>query len=314
MGYIMQKRIFGRMGWEVSEMSLGTWALGGESYGAVDQEQGIACLEVYTEAGGNFIDTAQAYSDSEHVIGRFLAKHKNRESLIIASKSGRQVADEVRQHLEQSLRSLQTDYIDLYYLHSPPEDLDEMNRLLDCFDVFKEEGKIRAIGASIKGPDVTQKTLDICNQYIDSGRIDAIQLIYSIFRQKNSGIFQNANENGVALVGRTALENGFLSGKYKPGDVFDTGHRTRWAPERLHEILSIVQELKKDLVPPFENMVQPALRFALDQSALATVLVGAKTAEQIEMNMKICTLPSISSDLQTQVAELAEKGDLLNIA
>jgi len=76
--------------------------------------------------------------------------------------------------LEESLRLLQTDYVDVFQLHQPPEDPEVMNRALDEMDQLQREGKIRAIGASIKGADVTRKTVDLCYQYMDTGRLDAI--------------------------------------------------------------------------------------------------------------------------------------------
>ncbi len=320
---MVNKRIFGRRGWLVSEMGFGAWAIGGRSYGEVDMSTGQLTLEKYLERGGNFIDTASSYGHSEELIGTVFKRRGGREHVYICSKSrGGGSGDDlnlIREHVELSLRRLQTDYIDLYYLHSPPEDANLMHKALDVYDKLKEEGKVRAVGASIKGPNVTKATQDMCRQYIESGRIDAIQLIYSIMRQANEQVFDLAAENGVALVARTAIESGFLSGKYKPGsDVLHKNgrdHRSRWSHEQIQEILEKVEQIKQSAVqPPFENLSQVALRFALMPDAVCTCIPGARTPEQVDSNMDAADLPVIEEErYQRLKAEYAGLEDLANI-
>ena len=109
-----------------------------------------------------------------------------------------------------------------------------MQRALDEFEALQREGKIKYIGASIKAADVTPATLQLCHQYIAAGRVNALQVVYSILRQLHTGMFDDAFHNGVAIIARTAMESGFLSGKYKPGHVFKStensiDHRSRWS-------------------------------------------------------------------------------------
>ena len=101
---------------------------------------------------------------------------------------------------------------------------------------LKTEGKIRAIRTSIKGPNVTQHTADLCRQYVYTGKVDVLQLVYSIFRQSNAQIFEQARQAGVGIIARTVLESGFLTGKYNSQSLFLEGdHRRRWSAEQLQE-------------------------------------------------------------------------------
>lgn len=316
----MKRRVLGRTGAEVSELGFGAWAIGGAgrgfSYGEVSQAEALACLETYLDAGGNHIDTARYYNESERIIGLILKDSSKRERVFLASKTMQDTPKDIREELEESLRALQTDHVDLYYLHRPPDDVAEMHRHLDVYELLREEGKIRFIGASIKGPDVTQATVDLCRQYIDTGRIDAIQLIYSIFRQKTRGVFDEAQAKGVGLVGRTSLESGFLTGKYAPGQQFaGSDHRQRWG-DRLDGILACAQELRRSAVqPPYESLAHVALRFAVRPDAITSTIVGAKTVEQTQANLAALDLPALDDALVEQlVREYGGRTESFNAA
>jgi aryl-alcohol dehydrogenase-like predicted oxidoreductase len=292
---MLEKRTLGRTGFQVTEIGFGAWAIGGRGYGEVPEEDALAALEAYVTSGGNLIDTARRYGQSERLIGEFLRTRGQRTDLFIASKSHSTTEVEVRADLEEGLRLLGCDHVDLYYLHSPPEDPDEMNHVLDIYERLKTEGLIRAVGASIKGPNVTQATVDLCRQYMRSGRIDALQVIYSIFRQKNSEMFAEAQQRGVGIITRTALESGFLTGKYHPGQAFPAGdHRHRWGQDRLARILRRVEEVEQMAVqPPYDTLPQVAIRFALQPEAVSSVIVGAKSAAQVAENMSAASLPPL---------------------
>ena len=298
----MKRNVLGRTGVEVSEMGFGAWAIGGEgdgfNYGDVPEKGALACIETYLDAGGNHIDTARYYNESERIIGLILRDPSRREQVFLASKTVQDCVEGIRGELEESLRLLQTDHIDLYYMHLPPDGVAEMNLHFDVFEQLREEGRIRFIGASIKGPDVTQATVDLCRQYIDTDRLDVIQLIYSIFRQGTREIFDHAQANRVGLVGRTALESGFLTGKYEPGHGFSgNDHRQRWAG-RLKQILECAQDLKSTAVkPPYETLAQVALRFAMAPDAIGSTIVGAKSAQQTKANLAALDLPPLDQEL-----------------
>jgi aryl-alcohol dehydrogenase-like predicted oxidoreductase len=303
-------RTLGKSGFQVTEISLGAWQIGGQRYGPVSEQEAYATIQAYILGDGNFIDTARGYDNSERILGNYFQKYGGRGQVFIASKSGAQHAEQVSRDLEQTLRLLQTDYLDLYYLHHPPDDREDMLRLLDLYEGFKSQGKIRAIGASIKGPDVTQHTVDLCRQYVHSGRVDVLMVINSIFRQKNSEILLEARDQGVGIVARTILESGFLTGKYAPGKEFSgQDHRVRWSGERLRKILQQAQDLHDWAVQsPYEQLAQVALRFVLDQEGISSVVVGARTPAQIDTMIATAGIPALKPDLRARlVAEFKGK-------
>lgn len=298
----LEKRELGRTGMRVTRLGFGAWAIGSKGYGKVERDDAEAALRAYLDAGGNFIDTARGYGDSEEIIGDFLrARPGLREDLVIAGKLGMHDPRELREGLEVSLKKLRIETMDLLYLHSPPDDEDAMNAVLDVYEEFKLRGKIRAIGASIKGPNVTRDTVELCRQYIRSGRVDALQVIFSVFRQKNAEMFEEAEQAGVAVVGRTALESGFLTGKYVPGDKFGAGdHRARWTQEKLDRILREARRLGNERVQaPYRSLTQFVLRYVLDEPRLTTMLVGGKNARQVTEQMSAMEAPELpAADFQ----------------
>lgn len=309
----MEMRRLGRTALSVTRLGFGAWAIGGKgeglNYGEVSEADAIGCLEAYIEAGGNHIDTARYYNESERLVGQVIRDDSVRESLVIASKTFESDREGIRRELETSLNLLQTDIIDLYYLHVPPGDVGEMDRALDVMEELREEGRIRAIGASIRGPAVTQETVDLWRQYIGTGRIDAIQLIYSIFRQRAREVFDEAAEAGVALIGRTALESGFLTGKYGPDHRFgEEDHRARWSREWLTGMLAEVEHLERTAVrAPYQNLAQVALRFAMQPDGITSTIVGGRTPEQVRRNLAALELPPLDGSMVARL--LAEYGD-----
>jgi len=302
------KRVLGRSGIQVSELGFGAWPIGGTQYGPVPEVEAVAVIHGYIQAGGNFIDTARVYGESEAILGRVLSKGKLREQIVLATKTlkGNEpgTIPAIRGELEESLRLLKTEYVDLYYLHQPPDDPQVMNQALDALESFKREGKLRAIGASIKGPAVTEATLKLCRQYIDSGRIDAIQLVYSILRQKNASVFDYARRKGVGIVVRTSIESGFLSGRYRPGQVIAEGHRKRWPPETQFLIFQKVLEMEKyALQPPYTSMPEVAVRFSLEPQGVSSVIAGARTLEQMQKNMAVRSLPPLLPRIRARLEE-----------
>jgi aryl-alcohol dehydrogenase-like predicted oxidoreductase len=310
------KRLLGRTGIQVSELGFGAWQIGGIQYGPVPEAEAVEIIHRYIQAGGNLIDTARAYGASEAILGKVLSQGKLREQIVLATKtqkgSDAQTVPAIREDLEESLRLLKTDCIDLFYLHQPPDDPAVMHQAFDLLESLKKGGKLKAIGASIKGPAVTDATVKLCRQYIDSGRIDAIQVVYSILRQKIAPIFEYAHQKGVGIVVRTSIESGFLSGKYRPGQVISEGHRKRWTPETQSLIFQKVTEMEGYAIrPPYRSMAEVAVRFSLEPRGVSTVIVGARTPEQMQKNLAIASLPSLPPEmrarLEKEFGEMTEK-------
>ena len=298
----LKKRVLGRTGFEVTELGFGAWPIGGGGYGAMSEKNAIETIDAYLSAGGNLIDTAPAYVNSETYIGKALHGKDVREKIFITTKTlmGDTIdtIPEIRQEIEGSLRALQTDYVDVYFLHNPPDEPDVMNRAIDVFEELKNEGKIKSIGASIKLANITPATVGLCRQYIDTGRVDVLEVAYSIIRQANAENFAYAHEKGVGIIARTAIESGFLSGKYQPGDEFNEGHRDRWDKDTVQLILKHASELQSYAIrDPYQSLAQVALRFALAPKEVSCLIVGPENPDEVRKNTETMSLPPLDDDL-----------------
>lgn len=303
----MKRRAFRDGDRDITEIGLGTWQLGGReagrgSYGPIDERTAIDVVRSYIEGGGSFIDTARNYAASEELIGKALREGAYaREGLFIASKSGKTESTEeiplIREECETSLRNLGVDYLDLYQIHAPPEEPELMERVLDEFSALKEEGKVHRIGASVKGSRVGAHTVELARRYVESGRIDALQLIYSIFRQRNQAVFDLAREHRVGVIARTALESGFLTGKYAPGMSFPEDHRKRWSREKIDALCSAAAEIAEHTVgEPYESLAEVALAFVLSDARVSCVIPGARTPEHVKANLRVDKLPLLPGE------------------
>lgn len=297
----MKRRTLGRTAISITELGLGGWGLGGVYYGAVPREQGVAAVKAYLDCGGNHLDTAYSYHSSEEVIGEAIRGY-DRGSLVLASKTYAGSFDDestrdIRTDLEISLRDLGTDYVDIYYLHGSPSEPDRMNRILDVYEKLKAEGKIRAIGASIRGPNVDDESLRNALQYIGSGRIQVVELAYSILRQQHAAAFPAAAEAGVGIVARVVLESGLITGKYQ------AGHRFRWPDQRcrygpeLDAIFAEAARLRELLPPGYASTTELATRFVLSRPEVSGVILGGTHADQFRRTCAMDTLPSLPPSL-----------------
>lgn len=295
----------------ISRLGIGTWAIGGSgSYGDVSAAQAIDALSCYFEAGGNFIDTAEGYADGELVIGQFL-KGSLRHEAVVASKTqagrDRESIPNIEASLDKTLARLGRDYLDLYYFHTPPSEPDVMEEALDVMQMLKKKGKIRAVGGSIKGVNVTDDTIALCKQYIDSGKIDAIQLVYNILRQQTNEIFDYADTHKIALIGRTSLETGFLSGTYKKGHRFAANdHRSRWNAtyDMIAEHVDAVEQRFIYGIGADDSMTSLALRFAMCPEAITNTIVGARTRAQVEELLRVIEKPALSPAVIAESEEM----------
>ena len=314
----MKTRQLGNTGRDISEIGLGTWALGGVYYGPVEDSGAIAAVRAYLDAGGNHVDTAFAYHKSEPLVGKAIAGY-DREKIILASKtyaaSGGKDDGKLQRCVEISLRDLGTDYFDIYYIHGAP-DGDNMNYALDAFNDLKDKGITRLVGASIRGPEVLAERVELARKYIRSGRCDVIQMAYSILRQAGSAIFDEAKEAGVAIVARGVLENGFLGGKYKPGDRFTwPDHRTRYEDDHRDRILAEIQEHICTLKMPegYQSPAEIAIKFALAHAGVTSIILGATKASQVTRNVGTDALAPLPADLvEALQARYAPRNDEFN--
>lgn len=209
--------------------------LGGNVFGwTMDEAESFAVLDAYTAGGGNFIDTADSYSkwadghaggESEVIIGKWLKSRRNRDQVILATKFGQLLgvrAGSVRTAVEDSLRRLQTDYIDLYYAHIDDPEV-PLEETLGVLSELVAEGKARSIGASGYPADRLAQALDISDRD-GFPRYVALQPLYNLMeRGEYEGDLQDlCVREGIACLPFFSLARGFLTGKYRPGAEVET--------------------------------------------------------------------------------------------
>jgi aryl-alcohol dehydrogenase-like predicted oxidoreductase len=314
----MKYRPLGRTGWNVSEISFGAWAIGG-AWGHVSNDESLAALHEAIDCGVNFIDTADVYGDgrSERLIGQL--KKDRREELIVATKAGRRLPRQAvegysRQNLikwiEDSLRNLSTDTLDLVQLHCPPTALyDDMTVFLILDDLVKA-GKIRHYGVSVETLEEAFKAIEIPN-------VQTVQIIFNCLRQKPAEqFFERAKQKQVGILARVPLASGMLTGKLRPdstfpaddhrnfnlhGEAFDVGET--FSGVDFATGMQAVEEVRR-LLPVGFTMGQFALRWILMFDAVTCAIPGAKTSEQAGANSSASDLPPLSAETMTAVRRI----------
>lgn len=295
----MKYRRLGKTNLNVSVVGIGTWQFGGEWGIQFAQNEVDAILDKGQELGINLIDTAECYGDhlSESLIGDYLSR-RNREDWIVATKFGHHFherfkrtdvfgAKEVLEQLDQSLKSLRTDYIDVYQFHSGPDAVFDNDELWTLLDKQKQAGKIRHLGTSIGSNDNLHQT--DASTKVGS---EVIQVVYNrLDRVPEQRVFPSCERQDLGVFARVPLASGYLSGKYKPGAVFDsTDVRHRHDPEATRRKLEEVERIAKTEVPEGVDMAQWALAWCLRHSAVSAVIPGCKSPLQVESNAAAVTL------------------------
>lgn len=310
-------------GTHISEVGLGTWQLGSADWGNIADEDAFAILNAFTEAGGNFIDTADVYGmgNSEKVIGRFL-KTGNKE-IFVASKLGRR-SDEnfgwpqnftyeaMRKQVESSLKNLDVSEIFLEQLHCIPTGELKKGNVFGHLRKLKDEKLITHWGVSVE----TSEEALIC---LEQESISSLQIIFNLFRQHVADeIFSKAKEKEVAIIVRVPLASGLLTGKFNEqtifatndhrnynanGEAFNTGET--FAGIEFTKGIELSREILKLL--PGERMAQWAIRWILDHDEVTTVIPGASKIYQVENNMAASELPSIPKEIHSKLRELYDE-------
>ena len=288
----MKYRRLGKTGIRVSVIGIGTWQFGGEWGKVFEQAEVDAMLERAAELGVNLIDTAGCYGDhlSEKLIGQ--AIKGQREKWIIATKFGHGFKPnferdslfepaQVQEQLEQSLRSLKTDYIDLYQFHSGTDKMFDIPGLWEILQKQVKAGKVRHLGISISRK---QGSTYQVNKSSAVGA-EAIQIVYNrIERKPEDEIFDSCIRQNLGVLARVPLASGFLSGKYSKDSKFVGGDvRSVWKDDEMNELVEEVSRVKSE-VPQGTPMAQWALAWCLRHPAVTCVIPGCKTVEQVESN------------------------------
>lgn len=305
----MKYRRLGKTGIRVSVIGIGTWQFGGEWGKTFEQAEVNAMLGKAAEHGINLIDTAECYGDhlSEKLIGQ--AVEGSRDKWIIATKFGhgfkpnfdREMLFEpehVQKQLELSLKSLKTDYIDLYQFHSGTDEMFDIPGLWEMLQKQVKAGKVRHLGISISRKQASFYQVDKSTAV----GAEAIQVVYNrIERKPEEKVFDSCIRQNLGVLARVPLASGFLSGKYNKDAKFDDSDvRSSWQGDEMADIVKQVAQIKSE-VPKDVPMAQWALAWCLRHPAVTCVIPGCKTVEQVESNAIAANLSDISDDHQQAV-------------
>ncbi|MFE3524922.1 aldo/keto reductase [Streptomyces sp. NPDC059161] len=290
-----------------SDLSVFPLALGGNVFGwTADEDQSFAVLDAYTSGGGNFIDTADAYShwapglsggESETIIGKWTAARGNRDDVVIATKVGAHPeykglsASTIKAAAEESLRRLGTDHIDLYYTHydDPTVSVEE---IITALDQLVRDGKVRAIAASNITPERLQEFLDFSDRE-GLAKYAALQPHYNLVsRDTYEGALQEtASRAGLAAVPYYALASGFLTGKYRPGQRVDSaraeGAGKHLQTERGRKVLAALDKIAQERGAEIATV---ALAWLAARPTVAAPIASARTVEQLPALLAVADL------------------------
>ncbi len=286
-------RTLGNSDLQCSVIGLGTWGMGGDYWGAVDDEKSIATIQAGLDAGINLIDTAPAYGKghSEEMIGKAI-KGRKREDYLIATKCGLDITtphnpkdsrpEKLRQEVDASLQRMGLSYIDLYQVHWP----DLNHPLEDAFvelDKIRKSGKVRHIGVSNFDP----KQMDEASQYCP---LVSLQPPYSLLKREiEEEILPYCIEKNLGVLSYGSIGAGALTGKFKERPVFEQGDRRGnfykfFNEENWPKTAAMIEVLKAIAEEHQKPTVHVAINWVLKQKGVTVALVGARTPEQVVMN------------------------------
>lgn len=310
----MKYRTFGETAVRVSEIGFGGWALGGQ-WGDQSDEESTRALHESIDRGINFIDTAASYGDgrSERVVASVVRERK--EEVFVATKTppadgpwppspycrwqDRYSAAHLRENVEQRLRNLRRDSIDLLQLHSWTRRWNDDPQPLLVLQKLREEGKIRYIG--ICTPEQDQNSVI---QPMRDGLVDCVQVVFNLFEQEPAAqLLPVAQQTRTAVIVRVPLDEGVLTGKYAADHnfpesdfrhIYFAGDRLPRAKRRQEAIWHDVTQagLAEQFTP-----ADVAIKFALAQPAVSTVVTGIRNVEQAARNAACSELPDLSEPL-----------------
>jgi aryl-alcohol dehydrogenase-like predicted oxidoreductase len=296
-----------------TDLTIYPLCLGGNVFGySADKENSEAVLSFYADNGGNFIDTADMYSqwapghiggESETIIGDWMKKRGNRSQMIIATKVGKLDTkpglspSNIISACEDSLKRLGSDYIDIYYSHQ--DDLDTpIEQSLGAYDSLIKAGKVRYIAASNFTPERLQESLDISKE-LNLASYIASQDQYNLMdRDYENSLMPTLKSNGLSQIPFYGLARGFLTGKYRKGKTVESiranGVATNYANDRGWAILEKLDQIAKD---KNTSVAAVALAWLRAQVTVSAPIASATKLEQIKEIMPIVELSS--QELQT---------------
>jgi aryl-alcohol dehydrogenase-like predicted oxidoreductase len=314
----MNYRKLGKTGFEISEISLGTWQVGGKWGSVFNDDNAEKILNSAIDRGINFIDTADVYSDglSETAVGRVVRSRSER--IYVATKCGRQISPHVNEgykpevlvkYVEDSLKRTGLKTLDLIQLHCPPTEVYYRPEIFATFEKLKEQGKILNLGVSVEKVEEALKAIEYPN-------VTTVQIIFNLFRQRPAELFfREAAKKNIGIIVRVPLASGLLTGLFtastkfgkddhrnfnREGKAFDKGETFSGINYELG--LKAVQELKS-LFPDLSNLAPVALKWILQHKEISCVIPGASKPEHIITNLSAYNLPELS---EKQISDMNE--------
>ncbi|WP_239724365.1 aldo/keto reductase [Mammaliicoccus sp. A-M4] len=290
---------------KVNPIGLGTNAVGGHNlYPNLDEEQGKDVVRAAIENGVTLLDTAFIYGPgrSEELVGD-VVKEYNREDVVIATKGAHYFdGDEtklsndpefLKEQVENSLKRLQTDYIDLYYIHFPDEDTPK-DKAVATLQELKEQGKIKAIG-------VSNFSLEQLKEANKDGHVDVVQLEYNLLNRENEEILNYTAENNITFIPYFPLVSGLLAGKYDENTTFNDlrADNPEFQGERFKENLKKVDKLRDIAKEHNVEVAHIVLAFYLTKPSLDVIIPGAKRKDQVIDNLKTLDVKLTKENLDT---------------
>ncbi len=307
----MKYRKLGKTNFNISEISLGTWQVGGKWGSSFDNKTADELLNTAIDNGVNFIDTADVYENglSETAVGRIVRSRSER--VYVATKCGRQINPHVNEgyqpkvlhkFVEDSLKRMRLETLDLIQLHCPPTEVYYRPEIFEMFDRLKDQGKILNIGVSVEKVEEALKAIEYPN-------VTTVQIIFNLFRQRPSQLFfEEARKKDIGIIARVPLASGLLTGKFdskttfeaedhrnfnRNGDAFDKGETFSGIDYNLG--LKAVEELKS-LFPEAKNLAPYALQWILNFQDISCIIPGASNTSHVLSNLSVYDLPKLTDE------------------
>jgi aryl-alcohol dehydrogenase-like predicted oxidoreductase len=297
----MKYRKLGRTGFDISEIGYGAWGISGAQWVGARDDDSLAALGLAIESGCNFIDTALAYGDghSERLVGKavraaghkiYVATKVPPKNMLWPARPGvgvREVfpEDYVLRSTERSLKNLGLDTIDLLQFHVWNQEWTGDDEWCNAFDKLKRSGKVRAVGLSL-----SDHLPDTGLEAIDTGLIDAVQVIYNIFDQApERRLFPKCIEKNIGVLARVPLDEGALTGNVTESTIFPPGdfRNHYFRNDRKKQVTERVAALRRDLGQSNGSLPQVALRFCLSHPAVSAVIPGMRSRRNVEANCRV---------------------------
>lgn len=311
----MQERVFGRLGWDVSEIGYGMWGLAG--WTGNDDDETAAALRRSVELGCNFFDTAWGYGAglSERILGTLLKQYPGKrlyaatkippKNMQWPSRRGSTLdecfpPDHIREYTEKSLENLGVSSIDLQQFHVWEDAWADDDRWLRTVDDLKREGLVRGFGVSVNRWEPTNVV-----RTLKTGAIDAVQVIYNIFDQApEDELFPLCRELNVAVIARVPFDEGTLTGTLTKSTTWPEGdwRNTYFVPENLSKSVDRAEALRP-VVPAGMTMPELALWFILQEPTVSTIIPGMRKIRNVEANLAASDGRPLSADLVARLRE-----------